>query len=66
VDDPANIYATDSTSSSGFGNGIWPFDQGPMFIVLNLAVGGDWPGNVDGTTTFQQTMQVQYVRVYSN
>ncbi|MGC2639728.1 MAG: family 16 glycosylhydrolase [Acidobacteriaceae bacterium] len=66
VDDPSNIYATYNTSTTGFGNGVWPFDQGPMFIILNLAVGGDWPGNVDGTTTFPQTMQVQYVRIYSN
>ena len=65
VDDPSNIYATDNSNSGNF-NGSWPFDQGPMFIILNLAVGGDWPGNVSTTTVFPSTMQVQYVRIYTN
>jgi beta-glucanase (GH16 family) len=34
------------------------------FIILNLAVGGDWPGNPDGTTVFPQRFEVDYVRVY--
>ena len=34
------------------------------FIILNLAVGGNWPGNPDGTTVFPQRMYVDYVRVY--
>jgi beta-glucanase (GH16 family) len=36
----------------------------PFFIILNLAVGGQWPGNPDGTTAFPDTMTVDYVRVY--
>jgi len=36
----------------------------PMFIILNLAVGGSWPGNPNGTTPFPDTMFVDYVRVY--
>ena len=36
----------------------------PMFIILNLAVGGGWPGNPNGTTPFPDTMFVDYVRVY--
>jgi beta-glucanase (GH16 family) len=32
--------------------------------LLNVAVGGDWPGNPDETTVFPQTMLVDYVRVY--
>jgi beta-glucanase (GH16 family) len=40
-----------------------PFDQ-RFHILLNVAVGGTWPGNPDATTTFPQTMQVDYVRVY--
>ncbi len=36
----------------------------PFFIILNLAVGGSWPGNPDGTTQFPDTMFVDYVRVY--
>lgn len=35
-----------------------------FFIILNLAVGGDWPGSPDASTLFPQTMQVDYVRVY--
>ncbi len=41
----------------------WAFDH-PFFIILNLATGGDWPGNPDQTTTFPQQMLVDYVRVY--
>ncbi|MGC1637285.1 MAG: glycoside hydrolase family 16 protein [Candidatus Acidiferrales bacterium] len=41
----------------------WVFDH-PFFIILNVAVGGDWPGPPDATTTFPQTMLVDYVRVY--
>jgi beta-glucanase (GH16 family) len=41
----------------------WAFDQ-PFFILLNLAVGGSWPGNPDSTTHFPQQMLVDYVRVY--
>lgn len=41
----------------------WPFDQ-PFFIIMNLAVGGGWPGNPDSTTQFPQRMIVDYVRVY--
>jgi beta-glucanase (GH16 family) len=41
----------------------WVFDH-PFFIILNVAVGGDWPGPPDETTTFPRTMLVDYVRVY--
>jgi beta-glucanase (GH16 family) len=41
----------------------WVFDK-PFFLILNLAVGGDWPGNPGSTTVFPQTMLVDYVRVY--
>ncbi len=41
----------------------WVFDH-PFFILLNVAVGGNWPGNPDDTTVFPQTMHVDYVRVY--
>jgi beta-glucanase (GH16 family) len=43
--------------------GAWVFDH-PFFMLLNLAVGGDWPGNPDATTTLPQQMLVDYVRVY--
>lgn len=41
----------------------WVFN-GPKFVILNLAVGGNWPGNPDLTSTFPQRMVVDYVRVY--
>ena len=41
----------------------WVFDH-PFFILLNVAVGGDWPGNPDATTVFPQSMKIDYVRVY--
>ena len=40
--------------------------QNEFFIILNLAVGGNWPGNPDATTVFPQTLQVDYVRVYKD
>ena len=42
---------------------LWVFGQ-PFFLLLNVAVGGSWPGDPDGTTTFPQQMVVDYVRVY--
>jgi len=41
----------------------WVFDH-PFFIILNVAVGGGWPGNPDASTVFPQQMLVDYVRVY--
>jgi beta-glucanase (GH16 family) len=41
----------------------WVYDH-PFFLLLNVAVGGNWPGYPDDTTTFPQTMHVDYVRVY--
>jgi beta-glucanase (GH16 family) len=41
----------------------WVFNQ-PKFLLLNLAVGGGWPGDPDRTTTFPQRLLVDYVRVY--
>ena len=41
----------------------WVFNQ-PFYILLNLAVGGAWPGYPDATTVFPQTMTIDYVRVY--
>ena len=43
----------------------WVFEQ-PFFIILNVAVGGAWPGAPDATTVFPQTMLVDYVRVYQH
>lgn len=36
----------------------------PMHLILNLAVGGHWPGSPDSTTVFPAVYQVDYVRVW--
>jgi beta-glucanase (GH16 family) len=68
VDSPSNVYATYNSTDSQWSPTPWPFDAGPQFIILNLAVGGSWPGNVNvgSTTVFPSTMQVQYVHIYAN
>ncbi len=45
------------------GNNSSSFHQ-PFYILLNLAIGGDWPKNPDSTTVFPDTVFVDYVRVY--
>jgi beta-glucanase (GH16 family) len=42
----------------------WVFDH-PFFIIVNLAVGGRFPGNPDQTTTFPQSVLIDHVRVYA-
>jgi uncharacterized protein (TIGR03437 family) len=58
-----NLYETDLASDAGNG---WVFNlsSNPFFIILNVAVGGDWPGSPNSTTQFPQDMLVDYVRVY--
>ena len=41
----------------------WVFDH-PFFMLLNVAVGGAWPGEPDASTVMPQQMLVDYVRVY--
>jgi len=60
LDNQQFFTATPSSLPSG---ATWVFTQ-PQFILLNVAVGGNWPGNPDGTTVFPQQMLVDYVRVY--
>lgn len=45
-------------------NGTEEF-QLPFYLLLNLAVGGNWPGYPNGTTVFPAEMVVDYVRVYT-
>ncbi|HMB01201.1 MAG TPA: hypothetical protein VKS21_09465 [Spirochaetota bacterium] len=47
-----------------YDDNAWPFDS-DQFILLNVAVGGDW-GGVNGidNSVFPMTMAVDYVRVY--
>ncbi len=42
----------------------WVYDH-PFFLILNVAVGGNWPGNPDASLKFPQRMLVDYVRAYS-
>ena len=57
--------ATSSTwySAADPGNTRAPFDQA-FHILLNVAVGGNWPGYPDGSSVFPQEMVVDWVRVY--
>ncbi len=50
---------------ASLGGRQWVFDK-PFFLILNVAVGGQWPGYPDGTTQLPQQMKVDYVRVYDN
>jgi len=40
-----------------------PFDQ-RFHLIFNVAIGGNWPGDPDDTTTFPQIMEIDYVRVF--
>ena len=68
IDDPAKPYATFTRASlSSLPGATWPFDEGQsFFIILNLAVGGDWPGPPDANTPFPSEFLIDYVRVYTN
>ena len=57
------LVQTQTTWYSDGGAFPAPFDQ-RFHILLNLAVGGDWPGSPDATTTFPQQLVVDHVRVY--
>ncbi|MDB6017150.1 MAG: hypothetical protein JWR19_1639 [Pedosphaera sp.] len=61
IDD--QVYETQTSWWSAGGVYPAPFDQ-PFYIIVNLAVGGDFGGNPDGTTVFPGEMQIDYIRVY--
>ncbi len=56
--DDVQFHAVDITPA-----GLSEFHN-DFFLIFNVAVGGDWPGNPDATTVFPQQMQVDYVRVF--
>lgn len=62
VDDPANIYFVQDASDLPEG-GEWVFDH-PFNLIMNLAIGGDWPGSPNATTPNPAEMLVDYIRVY--
>jgi beta-glucanase (GH16 family) len=67
IDDPGNIYATYTPASlNSLTGAVWPFDSGnAQFFILNLAVGGSWPGSPNSSTPFPSETLVDYVRVYA-
>ena len=60
VDD--KLYAT-RTPADLPQTAAWVYSH-PFFIILDLAVGGNWPGDPDSSSTYPQMMLVDYVRVY--
>jgi beta-glucanase (GH16 family) len=56
-----NLYST--VNKADIGSSTWPFNE-DFFLIFNLAVGGNWPGNPDASTYFPQWMIVDYIRVY--
>lgn len=56
-----NVYSTHT--SSDFGTNNYPFNE-DFFLIVNMAVGGNWPGNPDATTYFPQWLILDYIRVY--
>jgi beta-glucanase (GH16 family) len=61
VDDRQYFSITPASLPTG---ASWVFSR-PQFILLNLTVGGNWPGKPDASTVFPQKMLVDYVRVYA-
>lgn len=57
------VYQTITPASLPTGT-KWVYDH-PFFLLLNLAIGGSWPGNPDSTTVFPQELSIDWVRVYS-
>lgn len=58
------LYQTQTQWSTTAAPWPAPFDK-RFHLILNVAVGGNWPGNPDATTSFPQTMEIDWVRVYS-
>jgi len=61
------LFGVKTTRNAAFDNPVAPypapFDK-RFHLLLNLAVGGNWPGSPDTTTQFPQKLEVDYVRVY--
>jgi hypothetical protein len=54
--DDIQYQVIDITNLSAFHNNF--------FFILNLAVGGNWPGSPNASTIFDQTLLVDYIRVF--
>ncbi|MFE2599364.1 family 16 glycosylhydrolase [Streptomyces sp. NPDC057617] len=58
-----NVYQR--RTPADLGGRAWVFNK-PFFMILNLAVGGYWPGDPNGSTPFPSQLVVDYVRVTTN
>jgi beta-glucanase (GH16 family) len=56
-----NLFST--VSKADVGSAIWPFNES-FYLIVNLAVGGNLPGNPDASTYLPQWLIVDYIRVY--
>ena len=66
VDSPAQPYVTYTPADFNKPGAVWPFDNGQgYFLLLNLAVGGNWPKQPDATTGFPAELLIDYVRIYT-
>lgn len=54
-----------TVTRSDVGSATWVFDK-PFFVILNVAVGGNWPGSPDASTRFPQQMTIDWLRVHQN
>ena len=61
-----NLYETNTVGDATAAGGTWAFSGRPSFFITNVAVGGDFPGNPDSSTTFPQKMLVDYIKVYDS
>jgi len=67
-------WYVDGELFQSLGTGTWYSDGGAFpapfnrrfHLLINLAVGGNWPGSPDGSTVFPQEMMIDYVRVYQD
>jgi|GEM_PF-246231 len=57
-------YHTVTRSEVESAGNEWVFDDSEFFFIFNVAVGGEWPGYPDDTTTFPQQMRVHHIRQY--
>jgi beta-glucanase (GH16 family) len=60
-----NMDGSNSATFTRGGGGTWEFGTGKTcFLIINLAIGGNWPGNPDGSTKVNGNFYVDYVRHY--
>jgi len=67
IQDQVKLYVDNTlyltVNKTDLGSAPYPFNA-PFFFIFNVAVGGNWPGSPDATTSFPQRMIVDYIRVF--